>query len=110
MNATSVKSSLSAAFFAVNILLLALSMTCTMRRRSLRAWIGAQSTILFRQYNEKLRTKKGTNGRRKSRRRVVDLYASQQKGRAQVSAVPEHANRMDVFILAVGIKRTEGMP
>ena len=80
----------------------------------MRAWIGAQSTILFRQYNEKLRTKKGIKGRRKSRRRVVCLCAhcisAPRKGRAQISVVPKHADRMNVFILAMGIKRIEGMP
>jgi len=34
------------------------------RRRSLRGWIGNQSTILFRQKSEKFRTTNGMKGRK----------------------------------------------
>lgn len=60
-----IEPSSSSAFFSEKMAWLASSITWTIRRRSCKGFMGSQSTNLFRQYNETLRTKKGINGRRK---------------------------------------------
>ncbi len=96
------------ACFSVMMFRADLSKIFEMSRNSFSPRNGSQSTSLFRQYGDRLRTTIGTNGRRKSTLRAMGLSsANNRPSTLNIDArkidvgrrgVPDVANRICVFV------------